>query len=175
MPEAVAKQGSRKGDFLGGKYLLGDCLGIGGMGEVYRAQNVSLGRQVAIKILSAEFVKNEDDEKRFLREARAAAAVRHPHVVDVLDVARDDDGTPFIVQELLSGQDLEQHLQAMGGRMTPLEVLEVMIPVADAVGAAHRQGVVHRDLKPANIFLARDGMRIVPKVLDFGAALYKTV
>ncbi len=175
MAEAVAKQGSRKGDFLGGKYLLGDCLGIGGMGEVYRAQNVSLGRQVAIKILSAEFVKNEDDEKRFLREARAAAAVRHPNVVDVLDVARDDDGTPFIVQELLSGQDLEQHLQAQGGRMTALEVLEVMIPVADAVGAAHRQGVVHRDLKPANIFLARDGTRIVPKVLDFGAALYKTV
>src|SRR4051812_31805535 len=145
------------------------------MGEVYRAQNVSLGRHVAIKILSEEFSKNEDDVNRFLREARAAAAVRHANVVDVLDVARDDDGTPFIVQELLSGQDLEQHLQANGGRLTAIEVLEVMIPVAEAVGAAHQRGVVHRDLKPANIFLAREGSRIVPKVLDFGAALYKTV
>jgi serine/threonine-protein kinase len=145
------------------------------MGEVYRAQNVSLGRNVAIKILSEEFSKNEDDVLRFLREARAAAAVRHVNVVDVLDVARDDDGTPFIVQELLAGQDLEQHLQARGGRLSPLEVLEVMIPVAEAVGAAHQRGLVHRDLKPANIFLAREGAKIVPKVLDFGAALYKTV
>jgi serine/threonine-protein kinase len=173
--EAVAKQGARKGDFLGGKYLLGDCLGIGGMGEVYRAQNVSLGRHVAIKILSEEFKENEEDVRRFLREARAAAAVRHPNVVDVLDVARDDDGTPFIVQELLAGQDLEQHLQASGGRMMPVEVLDVMIPVAEAVGASHHRGVVHRDLKPANIFLAREGSKVVPKVLDFGAALYKTV
>jgi serine/threonine protein kinase len=172
---AAAKEGERKGDFLGGKYLLEDCLGIGGMGEVYRAQNVSLGRKVAIKLLNKEHTGNEDDVMRFLREARAAAAIRHPNVVDVFDVARDDDGTPFIVQELLSGQDLEQYLGASDGRLPASEALEIMIPVADAIAAAHKQNVVHRDLKPANIFLAREGDKIIPKVLDFGACLYQTV
>jgi serine/threonine protein kinase len=162
---AAAKEGERKGDFLGGKYLLEDCLGIGGMGEVYRAQNVSLGRKVAIKLLNKEHTSNEDDVMRFLREARAAAAIRHPN----------DDGTPFIVQELLSGQDLEQYLGASDGRLPASEALEIMIPVADAVAAAHKQNVVHRDLKPANIFLAREGDKIIPKVLDFGACLYQTV
>jgi serine/threonine-protein kinase len=145
------------------------------MGEVYRATNVSLGRKVAIKLLNKEHTSNEDDVMRFLREARAAAAVRHPNVVDVFDVARDDDGTPFIVQELLSGQDLEQYLGASGGKVNQVEALEIMIPVADAVAAAHAHNVVHRDLKPANIFLAREGKRIIPKVLDFGACLYQTV
>jgi serine/threonine-protein kinase len=145
------------------------------MGEVYRATNVSLGRKVAIKVLSREMVDNEDDVLRFLREARAAAAVRHPNVVDVLDVARDDDGTPFIVQELLSGEDLEHHARASGGRLPAEEALEILIPVADAVAEAHARDVVHRDLKPANIFLAREGARIIPKVLDFGACLFPTM
>ena len=173
--EAIAEEGSRKGDFLAGKYLLEHCLGIGGMGEVYRATNVSLDRKVAIKLLNADFAKNEDDVLRFLREARAAAAVRHPNVVDVIDVAREDDGTPFIVQELLSGEDLEQFLHNSGGRLSADEILDIMIPVADAISAAHAKQVIHRDLKPANIFLAREGSRIVPKVLDFGACLYKTM
>jgi serine/threonine-protein kinase len=172
---AVKRRGAREGDFLAGKYLLEDCLGVGGFGEVYRAQNVSLGRTVAIKLLSKELTQYEDDVLRFLREARAAAAVRHPNVVDILDILRDDEGTPFIVQELLHGQDLEQYMQVRGGRLSVGEVLEVMIPVADAVYAAHARKVVHRDLKPANIFLAREGDKIVPKVLDFGAALYQTV
>ncbi len=171
----MARQGQRKGDFLAGKYLLGDCIGIGGMGEVYRATNVSLGRDVAVKILSREYVDNEDDVLRFLREARAAAMIRHPNVVDVLDVARDDDGTPFIVQEFLSGEDLERYLGARGGRLSAVEALEIMIPVADAVGAAHEREVIHRDLKPANIFLSREGSKITPKVLDFGASRYATV
>ncbi|MBS2020364.1 MAG: protein kinase [Deltaproteobacteria bacterium] len=174
--EPASRHGERQGDFLGGKYLLGDCLGIGGMGEVYRATNMSLGRDVAVKILNKEHTANEDDVLRFLREARAAAAVRHPNVVDVLDVARDDDGTPFIVQELLSGEDLEQYLIGPArGRLSIEEAIEIMIPVADAVGAAHSRNVVHRDLKPANIFLAKEGSRITPKVLDFGACLYQTV
>jgi eukaryotic-like serine/threonine-protein kinase len=146
------------------------------MGEVYRATNVSLGRKVAIKLLSAEFGPNEDDVLRFLREARAAAAVRHSNVVDVLDVARDDDGTPFIVQELLAGEDLEHYLKARGGsRLSFDEALEIMIPVADAVATAHASDVVHRDLKPANIFLSRERNAITPKVLDFGACLFPTI
>src|SRR4051812_49477377 len=100
------------------------------MGEVYRATNVSLGRKVAIKLLNKEHTSNEDDVLRFLREARAAAAVRHPNVVDVFDVARDDDGTPFIVQELLSGEDLEQYL-SMSGKLPPAGALELMIPAAE--------------------------------------------
>jgi len=173
--EAAEEAGARQGDFLCGKYLLDECLGIGGMGEVYRATNVSLGRKVAIKILNKEHTSNEDDVMRFLREARAAAAVRHPNVVDVFDVSRDDDGTPFIVQELLSGQDLEQYLGTRPDCLSAEEALDIMIPVADAVAAAHKQDVVHRDLKPANIFLAREGTRLIPKVLDFGACLFKTV
>ncbi|AKV02345.1 Serine/threonine protein kinase [Labilithrix luteola] len=145
------------------------------MGEVYLATNMSLGRNVAIKVLNRELTHNEDDVLRFLREARAAAAVRHPNVVDVLDVARDDDGTPFIVQELLKGEDLEQYLQTSGGQLRVEETLEIMIPVTDAVSAAHERNLVHRDLKPANIFLAREGTRLTPKVLDFGACLYQTV
>ena len=176
MPGEAAQQGgARQGDFLSGKYLLDECLGIGGMGEVYRATNVSLGRKVAIKILNKEHTSNEEDVMRFLREARAAAAVRHPNVVDVFDVSRDDDGTPFIVQELLSGQDLEQYLGTRPDCLSAEEALEIMIPVADAVAAAHKQDVVHRDLKPANIFLAREGAKLIPKVLDFGACLFKTV
>ncbi len=172
---AEEEAGARQGDFLCGKYLLEDCLGIGGMGEVYRATNVSLGRKVAIKILNKEHTSNEEDVMRFLREARAAAAVRHPNVVDVFDVSREDDGTPFIVQELLHGQDLEQYLGTRPDCLSAAEALEIMIPVADAVAAAHKQDVVHRDLKPANIFLAREGDSLIPKVLDFGACLFKTV
>ncbi len=173
--EATSRQGGRKGDFLAGKYLLEDCLGIGGMGEVYRATNVSLGRKVAIKVLSPENIESEDDVLRFLREARAAAAIRHPNVVDVIDVARDDDGTPFIVQELLAGEDLERYLRTRDGRVSWAEALEIMIPVADAVAAAHAETVVHRDLKPANIFLSRERNKITPKVLDFGACLFPTI
>jgi serine/threonine-protein kinase len=173
--QAAEEAGARQGDFLSGKYLLDECLGIGGMGEVYRATNVSLGRKVAIKILNREHTSNEDDVMRFLREARAAAAVRHPNVVDVFDVSRDDDGTPFIVQELLSGQDLEQYLGTRPECLSAAEALEIMIPVADAVAAAHKLDVVHRDLKPANIFLAKQGDVLIPKVLDFGACLFKTV
>ena len=172
--QATAHKGARQGDFLAGKYLLEECLGVGGFGEVYRATNVSLDRKVAIKLLSREMTNNEDDVLRFLREARAAAAVRHPNVVDVLDVAREEDGAPFIVQELLDGEDLEQYVTTRG-RLTVDEALEIMIPVADAVAAAHARDVVHRDLKPANIFLSRDGTRITPKVLDFGACMYRTL
>ncbi len=168
-------EGARKGELLAGKYLLDDCLGIGGMGEVYRATNVALGRKVAIKLLSPALVHDDDDVSRFLRAVRAAAAVRHPNVVDVLDIARDEDGTPFIVQELLAGEDLEHYLLSRKGRLSCSEAIEIMIPVADAVATAHAHGVVHRDLKPASIFLARDRNHITPKVLDFGACLFPTL
>ena len=155
--------------------MLEECLGVGGMGEVYRATNVSLGRPVAIKLLSERYVNKEEDVLRFLREARAAAAVRHPNVVDVLDVAREEDGTPFIVQELLAGEDLENYVQSRGGKIPWREALDIMTPVADAVAVAHAQDVTHRDLKPANIFVSRERSTVVPKVLDFGACIFPTI
>ncbi len=159
---------SREGEVLAGKYQLDKRLGAGGMGDVYRAENTAIGRVVAIKILRAELLSQPQVVQRFLREARAANKVRHPNVVDVLDVGEDRDGAPFIVQELLQGQDLSAHLEDFGGRISPRAALAILLPVIDAVTAAHRAGVIHRDLKPENVFLAKIEQRIVPKVLDFG-------
>jgi serine/threonine protein kinase len=159
---------SRVGELLAGKYRLEKRLGSGGMGDVYRASNVAVGRTVAIKVLRPEHAENEEISKRFLREARAANLVRHDNVVDVLDLGQDESGTPFIVQEFLTGEDLGKHLEDFGGRLPVLRVLEILLPVIDAVGFAHQKGVIHRDLKPDNVFLARERGTIVPKLLDFG-------
>ncbi len=160
--------GSREGQLLAGKYKIEKLLGSGGMGQVYRAQNVLIGRTVAIKILNDEHARDSDIAKRFLREARAANLVRHENVVDVLDMGEDERGVPFIVQEYLSGEDLASRIDDFGGRLPIGAVLEILLPVVDAVGFAHTKGVVHRDLKPANVFLSRVGNKVVPKLLDFG-------
>jgi serine/threonine protein kinase len=152
---------------LANKYRLQKRLGAGGMGEVYRAVNESIGRPVAIKILRPELLRNEDVVQRFLREAKAATLVRHPNVVDVLDVLEHQD-IPFIVQELLSGEDLADYAESQGSKLPLDALLAIMIPVVDAVATAHSKGVVHRDLKPANVFLHSADGAIVPKVLDFG-------
>ncbi|CAN5924502.1 hypothetical protein BH11MYX4_BH11MYX4_40700 [soil metagenome] len=158
---------SRVGEVLASKYRLDELLGSGGMGHVYRAVNLDVGRAVAIKVLRLEHVQTQVVE-RFLREARAANLVRHPNVVDVLDIGREADGTPFIVQELLEGEDLARLMERRGGKLPLPEVVELLAPVIDAVGEAHAQGVIHRDIKPENVFLARTKRGIVPKLLDFG-------
>ncbi len=160
--------GSRVGDVLASKYRLEELLGSGGMGHVYRAVNVEIDRSVAIKVLRTEHATSPAIVERFLREARAANLVRHPNVVDVVDVGRDVDGSPFIVQELLKGEDLATYLERRGGRLTLQEIEEYLVPVIDAVAEAHAKGVVHRDIKPENVFLAEQGRRRVPKLLDFG-------
>lgn len=160
--------GSRVGDVLASKYRLVGLLGSGGMGHVYRAVNVEIGRAVAIKLLRAEHATSPSIVERFLREARTANLVRHPNVVDVVDVGRDVDGSPFIVQELLEGEDLATYVARRGGRLTLREIEEYLVPVIDAVAAAHAKDVVHRDIKPENVFLAEQGRRRVPKLLDFG-------
>jgi serine/threonine-protein kinase len=150
-----------------GNYELTAFLGEGGMGTVYAAVHLGLGKRVAIKTLRAELASDMDLRARFLREGKAAAAVRHPNVVDVDDVGVSGD-TPYLVMELLEGEDLGAHVARLG-RITPEETADVMIPVLLAMNEAHRAGVVHRDLKPDNIFLARDSHgSITPKVLDFG-------
>ncbi|MBI5538202.1 MAG: serine/threonine protein kinase [Deltaproteobacteria bacterium] len=160
----------RVGEVLADKYLLQRLLGVGGMGEVYLAENQHIQRTVAIKLLLPDFASDPQVVDRFLQEARAANIVRHPNVVDVLDIGQDRAGVPFIVQEYLEGQDLDAVMLELRGRIPLDAALDLLLPVIEAIGFAHTKGVVHRDLKPSNVFLARMGTKIVPKVLDFGIA-----
>lgn len=165
----------RVGEVLSGKYRLEEHLGSGGMGDVYRATNVDIGRTVAIKTLREEHAQNEHLVDRFMREARAANLVRHPNVVDVLDIGRDERGTPFIVQELLIGEDLARYVQRKGGKLPFDEVATLLCPVIDAIAEAHARDVVHRDIKPENVFLTTGaGKQPVAKLLDFGISKVRT-
>jgi serine/threonine protein kinase len=165
--EGVERE-SRAGELLKGKYELAERLGVGGMGEVYRARNLLVDRWVAIKLLHRELAGDPHVIERFMREAKASNVVRHRNIVDVLDIDTAEDGAMFIVEEYLEGEDLSARLAAEQGRLEPKAALDLLIPVCEAVGAAHAKGLVHRDLKPENIFLALFDSEIVPKVLDFG-------
>jgi len=158
----------RVGGVLASKYRLEELLGSGGMGHVYRAVNDLVGRPVAIKVLRPEHASNKEVVDRFLREAKVANLVRHPNVVDVLDIGTHTDGTPFIVQELLRGKDLSKFAAERGGKLILSDIVDVLCPIIDAIAVAHHAGVVHRDLKPENVFLAQVGQTWVPKLLDFG-------
>ena len=147
-----------------GNYEIVAPLGAGGMGEVYRARDVRLGREVALKVLPASVASDTDRLARFEREARAVAALNHPNIV-VLYSVEDADAVRFLTMELVEGQTLDRHLAS--GRLSLAGVLDIGIALSDALAAAHAKGVVHRDLKPANVMLTPDG-RI--KVLDFGLA-----
>ena len=147
-----------------GAYEIVASLGAGGMGEVYRAKDLRLGREIALKVLPAGMSASPDRLARFEREARTVAALNHPNIVTLHSV-EDDGGVRFITMELVEGRSLNQALASGGLPVT--RVVELGIALADALAAAHEQGVVHRDLKPANVMLTRDG-RV--KVLDFGLA-----
>jgi eukaryotic-like serine/threonine-protein kinase len=158
----------RPGELFAGRFRIDRQLGQGGMGAVYAATNLSLGRPVALKVLLTHVALREDSLRRFLREARASAAIRHPNVIEILDVIQDEGGVPAIVMELLTGRSLAEHIH---GRRVPLdEIASLLVPVCSGVGTAHARGIVHRDLKPENIFLANEAGKIEPKVLDFGIA-----
>jgi serine/threonine-protein kinase len=147
-----------------GSYEILSALGAGGMGEVYRARDARLGREVAVKVLPAALAASPDSLARFEREARTVAALSHPNIV-VLHSIEEEQGLRFLTLELVEGQGLER-LVTPGG-LPVARLLELAIPLADALAAAHEKGVVHRDLKPANIMVTREG-RV--KVLDFGLA-----
>ncbi len=168
MPILTAEE--RIGTTLAGKYRLDRILGKGGFGVVYAGVHELTGREIATKVLKHELSEQEQFVKRFLHEARAAAGLNHPNVVDVLDLGQDPDGTVFIVLELLSGQDLSSVIERRG--TIPVdEALTYILPVMDALAKAHDQGIVHRDLKPDNIFLNVNSKgEMIPKLLDFGIA-----
>jgi serine/threonine-protein kinase len=143
------------------------------MARVYRAQHAELGKVVALKVLDRDRLDDPQWAQRFLREAKAAAALGHPNIVDVTDVGVEED-VPFLVMEFLEGSDLSAHL-ADEGQLSEQEMADLLLPIIAGLGFAHDCGIVHRDIKPSNIFLARlqDGS-LVPKLLDFGIAKSST-
>src|SRR5262245_38982096 len=147
-----------------GPYEILAPLGAGGMGEVYKAHDTRLGREVAVKVLPAGFSANADRLRRFQDEARAASALNHPNIVTIHDVGTHD-GSPYVVTELLEGETLRARLA--GGAFIPRRALGHAVQIAHGLAAAHEKGIVHRDLKPENIFVTQDG-RV--KILDFGLA-----
>ncbi len=150
-----------------GGYQINALIGAGGMGEVYRARDTRLGRDVAIKILPRAFASEPERMARFEREAQAVAALNHPHIVTIYSVEQAD-GQFFLTMELVEGRSLAEALPKGG---LPLDrLLQIAIPVAEAMAAAHHKGITHRDLKPANIMLGEGEQDGRVKVLDFGLA-----
>ncbi len=158
------------GAVLGGKYRLVRLLGRGGVGEVYEALHDVIGLRVAVKLIRFEYAGNSELNARFLQEARAAASVGHPGIVQIHDVGTSSDGRTYLVMEYLDGEDMEKVL-ARQRQLSLGEAAAILVDVLDALGAAHAKGIVHRDMKPENVFLVpgRKGERTV-KLLDFGIA-----
>ncbi len=147
-----------------GPYEIVASIGAGGMGEVYRARDTRLGRDVAIKVLPGEFTADPERLRRFEQEAHAVAALSHPNILALYDVGTHE-GAPYLVTELLEGESLRGRLQA--GPLPPRKAVELAVQIAQGLSAAHTKGIVHRDLKPGNVFITTEGH---VKILDFGLA-----
>src|SRR5919198_667773 len=146
-----------------GRYEIRSKIGEGGMGEVYRARDEKLNREVAIKVLPTNLSADKDRLGRFEQEAQAAGALNHPNILAVYDVG-EHEGAPYVVSELLEGETLRERL---GAPFQPRRAIDYALQMANGLAAAHEKGIVHRDIKPENIFITGDG-RV--KILDFGLA-----
>ena len=149
-----------------GRYQIHDLLGSGGMGEVYKATDPTLGRPVALKVLRPELGRDPERLSRFLHEARAASALNHPNILTIHEVG-DHEGSRYLVSEFVDGETLRQ--REARGPLTLREILDITIQAASALSAAHAASIVHRDIKPDNLMLRPDGY---VKVLDFGVATF---
>src|SRR6185436_18613962 len=149
-------------DTLLGPYRIVANIGAGGMGEVYRAVDTRLGREVAVKVLSPHLSHDAEASHRFEQEARSAGMLNHPNILAIYDIG-EQDGMRYIVSELLEGESLRARLRQ--GALPPRKATDYAVQVARGLAAAHEKGIVHRDLKPENLFLTRDGQ---VKILDFG-------
>jgi serine/threonine protein kinase len=158
------------GKTIGGKYLVRSVLGEGGMGSVFEAENLALGRSVAVKVLHPAQARKKTAVKRFHQEARAAGAIGHPNICEVYDLGTLDDGSPYLVMERLVGETLADRIASEGG--LPFEdVIDILTQVLSGLVAAHEKGIVHRDIKPENVFLTRRvGCPPLAKLLDFGVS-----
>ncbi|MBK3560100.1 serine/threonine protein kinase, partial [Streptomyces sp. MBT56] len=167
--QAREPQGDKNGRLLAGRYRLGGVLGRGGMGTVWRADDETLGRTVAVKELRFPSAIDEDEKRRLitrtLREAKAIARIRNNSAVTVYDVV-DEDDRPWIVMELVEGKSLAEAIRE-DGTLTPKRAAEVGLAILDVLRSAHREGILHRDVKPSNVLIAEDG-RVV--LTDFGIA-----
>src|SRR5437899_2682423 len=150
-------------------YRIVSKVGEGGMGEVYRARDVKLGRDVAIKVLPVAFSENSERLRRFEQEAQAAGALNHPNILSIYHIGTHQ-GAPYIVSELLEGETLRERMA--GAALPQRKALEYALQIARGLAAAHDKGIVHRDIKPDNIFITDDG-RV--KILDFGLAKLTSV
>lgn len=152
------------------KYRLIRLIGEGGMGSVFEAEHTLIERKVAVKVVHEEFSSSEEVVGRFFREAQASSAIGHPNIIEIFDVGKEEDGTAFIVMELLRGKTLAAKLKE-DGAMPPTQAVSVILQVLSALAASHEKGIIHRDLKPDNVFLAIDNRgRHEVKLLDFGIA-----
>src|SRR5271170_2716326 len=147
-----------------GPYEILAPIGAGGMGEVYKARDTRLGRNVALKILPAAFASDPDRVRRFEQEGRATAALNHPNIVVLYDVG-SQDGVFYVVTELLEGETLRERLTGLA--LPVRKAIDYGIQIARGLATAHAKGITHRDLKPENLFLTEDGL---VKILDFGLA-----
>jgi serine/threonine-protein kinase len=156
------------GRVIGDRYGVSAVIGEGGMGVVYEAEHLTLGKVVAVKVLHPSKAQNKEAVSRLRHEARVAGTLGHPNICAVYDLGRMADGSPYLVMERLRGETLDQRIKRLG-RLATSDMVDILLQVLSALAAAHQRGVIHRDLKPENIFLSqREGMRPVPKLLDFG-------
>jgi serine/threonine-protein kinase len=151
-----------------GRYDIVRRIGTGGMGSVFEATHTLLKKPVALKTMHTGFARSEAARLRFLREAETVARIRHPNVVDISDVGVEQD-IPYLVMELLDGEDLARMLHRQGP-LTQTEAVDAVLPIACGLAAAHRLGIVHRDVKPENVLLSRAGNQVTPKLIDFGVS-----